>query len=745
MKIRKILRNSNIMMVVSLLIIGVLVYLNFAASMANDKYFQIYSDTSSFPAKLERSIESMSSNAKKYVETGDEKYITAMDNIYENQYIKLQNVIATYKYKEDLDEDFVNGLAKIYTKLDSLIAIDKLMIAQAKKGEMTSAESYFNSKGRYEQLTSLRMEIQYIAENASYNSSQKYLYYQNIMKLVIAITIAIVAIVSIMIMIVFRVISKRVAKLSSVVENIKYVAEGEIGNINKIDFKVKDETYEIYASFNQVIGVFVRLNDALLTIIDEHKKGNNYYKIETEEFKGDFKKIAKGVNKFGEDYLELITDITDTLDELNKGNFDAKLKNIDNYENVKKVIADSVRDFSKNLHNVNDEINYVIDNVKKGEFAKIELQPENFDGEWGQIIEGLNNVVQNFAEPLASVHSVFESLSHCDLSTRMEGEFVGEFKELQDLVEASNSTVESYISEVDFVLKQLANNKYNVDIEREYIGDFTVIRTSLLSIIDQLNHVLGEISDSSKIITMSAAASAETSISLAEASTRQNEAITKLLREMDSVIEKTNQNANNANSARNLSNRTLDNAKNGNQEMQGMLTTINEISVASKSIENIIDIIEDIAFQTNLLALNAAVEAARAGEHGKGFAVVAEEVRSLAGRSQTSALETKELISKSIEKVNEGTTKADSTSKALNEILKDISEVSGIIEEIANSSKTQASDIENFGNAINDISDVANQNTSTSEESAAIAQEISAQTETLKTIVSEFDLKSIIH
>ncbi len=741
MKIKKILRNSNIMMVMSLIMVGILVYLNFTASIANDKYFQIYSDTSSYPGRLERIIESMSTNAKKYIETGDEKYVESMESLYENQYKKIVTSLDNYKYRESLDEDFLKGMDKIYAKLETLVASDRLMINIAKKGEMKAAESYFNSKGRYETLTTIRMELQYLAETASYKSQAKAIYYQNIMKIVVASTIGIVAIVSLIILAIFRTISKRVGKLSDVVENIKYVADGEIGKISKIDFKVKDETYEINSSFNQVIGVFVSLNDALLTIIDEHKKGNNYYKIETEEFSGDFKKIAVGVNKFGEDYLELITDITDTLDELNKGNFDAKLKNIDNYVNVKKVIADSVRDFSKNLHNVNDEINYVIDNVKKGEFAKIDLHPENFDGEWGQIIEGLDNVVQNFAQPLYSVHAVFESLAHCDLSARMEGEFVGEFKELQDLVEASNSTVESYISEIDFVLNQLSQNKYNVSIEREYIGDFTVIRTSLLSIIEQLNHVLGEISDSTKIISTSASASAETSVNLAEASTRQNQAITKILREMESVIERTNENSENANNARNISIRTLDNAKNGNEEMQSMLTTINEISIASKSIENIIDIIEDIAFQTNLLALNAAVEAARAGEHGKGFAVVAEEVRSLAGRSQTAALETKDLISKSIEKVNDGTKKADTTSEALNAILHDISEVSSIIEEIANSSLEQASDIKNFGNSINDISDVANQNTSTSEESAAIAQEISAQTETLKVIVSEFDLK----
>ncbi len=741
MKIRTMLRNSNIMMICTVLILAGLIALNFWAIKANDKYFQIFKDISAYPLQLQQVTGKMTNNAKKFIETGDATYIDKMNELYETDYTRLLNTLDTYKFTNDIPPETKAGFQIVFDQLEEVIKIDRLMINQAQNGHTVEAESYFNSAGRFNKLNSIRAQLDVIANNASETNSLQAAYYQQITKYITIITVALMTMIILVVVTIFRKISKRITKLTQVVGNIEHLANGELEEIQSINFKVKDETFDIYNGVQDVISSFAHMNETLFTMTDEHRKGNNLYKINEEEFKGDFKKIIVGINNFAEDYLVLFTDVIKTLEDINKGNFEAELENKDDYVNDKQIVADTLRSFTKNLKDVDKEIHNIIDSVANGDVRSIDLHPENFEGQWGQLIEGLGDVVNNYNKPIESIYAAFVKMSNCDLSARMEGEFVGDFNSLQKLVDKGNSTIESYISEVDFVLHELANNKYNVSIEREYEGDFVVIKDSLVAIIDQLNHVLGEISDSSNIITQSASASAEMSVNLAEASTRQNEAITKLLSEIDTVTEKTQSNATNANNARNLSIQTLDNAKYGNTEMQEMLTTINEIAVASKSIENIIDIIEDIAFQTNLLALNAAVEAARAGEHGKGFAVVAEEVRSLAGRSQSAALETKDLISRSIEKVNEGTIKADTTSEALTAILSNISEVSEIIENIATSSFEQSSTIESFSKTINNISDVANQNTSTSEESAAIAQEISAQTLILNRVVSEFDLK----
>ncbi len=535
--------------------------------------------------------------------------------------------------------------------------------------------------------------------------------------------------------------------MAALKENVEHLQHGEFNKIT--NSAAKDEIGDITRSL-------VHVADTVEAVINEVKVSSNAYEvvgdleitINADAFDGGYNDLAKAVNQIFVANGQKVGYVMSIVQQIAEGDFQVDRNH---FPGKQRVITEALFACVDNIQAVDKEVKKIIHNVQIGNvlavngYEGITVDLDKYNGEWKDMVHGIENIVEQFTTPLYALFQVFGGMAEGNLSLRMEGNYVGQLKELQDLATACNESIQSYISEIEFVLGQLAKNKYNVTIEREYVGDFRVIRTSLLDIIDKLNSVMGEINDSSEVIANSAAASAETSVNLAESSTRQNQAITILLQEIESVIGVTKTNAQNAEEARNLSHKTLENAENGNKEMNTMLITINEISDASRSIENIIGIIEDIAFQTNLLALNAAVEAARAGEHGKGFAVVAEEVRSLAGRSQSAALETKELINKSIEKVNEGTEKASTTSSALDEILKDITQVSDIIDNIAGASKAQATQISSFGDKVNDISDAANQNTSTSEESAAIAQEISAQSETLRQIVSSFDLKYDLH
>lgn len=249
---------------------------------------------------------------------------------------------------------------------------------------------------------------------------------------------------------------------------------------------------------------------------------------------------------------------------------------------------------------------------------------------------------------------------------------------------------------------------------------------------DASGHVAGAVTQMTSAGTSLSQSSTEAAASLEET--------VASLEELSSMVK---MNSDNAKQAAGLSASSREVAEKGQSEITKLISSMEQISGSSRKIEEIIHVIDDIAFQTNLLALNAAVEAARAGEQGKGFAVVAEAVRALAQRSASAAKDITQLIRQSVEQVEEGSQIASSSGAVLDNIVSSVKKVADLNNEIATASTEQTAGIQQISKAMNQLDQAAQSNAASAEEIAASSAEIDTMAMTSQRLTVQ--LNQVIH
>jgi methyl-accepting chemotaxis protein len=316
----------------------------------------------------------------------------------------------------------------------------------------------------------------------------------------------------------------------------------------------------------------------------------------------------------------------------------------------------------------------------------------------------------------------------------------GFFLQLAEGLNRLMEVISGSVEEVARVLDAVARGELTEQIAGEYRGTLGRLKDDTNATVAWLREVVERIKESAETIS---AASRQIAAGNGELSARTEEQASSL-QQTASAMEQLNatvhQNADNARVAQELAKGANAVAERGGATMHKVVATMGDIQRAARRIEDIIGVIDAIAFQTNILAVNAAVEAARAGEAGRGFAVVAGEVRALAKRSAQSAREVKGLIADSVGQVEGGVRLVDEAGRTMEEIVEAFQRVSALVSGIAEASGEQSLGIEQVTVAVGRMDQMTQHNAALVEDAAAAAASLEEQSRELVEAVGVFDV-----
>lgn len=309
--------------------------------------------------------------------------------------------------------------------------------------------------------------------------------------------------------------------------------------------------------------------------------------------------------------------------------------------------------------------------------------------------------------------------------------------EAQGYIDAHNFFMKSFCA----ALQELADGNLAVRLNHPYSKDYEQLRHCYNQTLDHLNNAFGKtISGVHNLTTstekISVAAESLSNRTCQQAASLEETAAT--LKQVTSTVSKT---ADGAQSARALVSEVRVDAESSSDVVRKAIDAMGRIEKSSEEIEQIIGVIDEIAFQTNLLALNAGVEAARAGEAGRGFAVVASEVRALAQRSAEAAKGIKGLIAASTLQVREGVQLVAQTGNALNRIVSQVSDANSAVAEIADGAKEQSTALLEINTAVAQMDQFTQQNAAMVEETTAATQRLQGDIAAIVSAVSVFTLQ----
>ena len=292
-------------------------------------------------------------------------------------------------------------------------------------------------------------------------------------------------------------------------------------------------------------------------------------------------------------------------------------------------------------------------------------------------------------------------------------------------------------------LNLLAEGDLTVRLNEPYPPAYEQLREDFNRAVEKLQHSMAKVTRSVHVIRGGGAAMSNAADNLAQRNEHQAASLEQTAAALSEITSTVRNTADGAHHAHKVVEMAKMDAERSGVIVRQTIEAMEDIEQASAKINQIIGVIDAIAFQTNLLALNAGVEAARAGDAGKGFAVVAAEVRGLAQRTADAARQIKDLVTNSHAQVEKGVALVGNSGQVLDEIAGRVSEINDIVATITASAQSQADSLNQVNIAIGDMDQLTQKNAAMAEETTAESHGLSNEAEQLATLISMFRIEPV--
>ena len=468
-------------------------------------------------------------------------------------------------------------------------------------------------------------------------------------------------------------------------------------------------------------------------VMNAISRGNFSQRVE-QPMTGQLELLKNNINSSVENLANVIVEVTTVMSAMSEGNFKAQvtLSTSGQLQQLKNNVNSSMTSVDTAL----SEISEVMHAIRQGNFRQRIQQP--LTGQLDQLKENINSSVDNLGTVISEIASVMSAMKKGDFSLRILASSHGQLQSLQEDINTSMDITATAITNVTDVLASLSNGDLSKKIEQNYDGVFQSLKNDVNQTVEKLTLVISGIQNASDAVTEGASEIANSNTELSQRAEEQATNLEQASESIAQMLDSITQVASKASYAVSLSENAESTASEGGLVADDTVKAIDAINASSKDINEIVSVIDELAFQTNLLALNAAVEAARAGDYGRSFAVVANEVRNLASRSASAAKDIKSIISDSNQKVNQGTKLANLAGDNLTQIVAAVTDVNANIIGISDSTRDQKNAIGQVDTVVQRLTHLMQENSSIAEETMAAAKSLTTQAAEMKKLLGYF-------